>query len=321
MEPDGQTFDDPIVIKTSNNDVLVFDFPSSSEQTKPEALALNDTGDGLLLNHFSTLAVLPPGVSCNSESGWNATDDDAYCSDQSTATTLLSYGCKAYTYCLFIDAKCCVEPGGDAHQPCELGMDALTLSYTPNDGNSGEYAYCVDGSGGAGGAGNGAGGSGGDPGAGGAGGSGSGLSCFSASAASVTGTGADCNNPRVITLGTLGDSGSVTVATGTNGWSGTSACDGGSPVREDIFQINTPGFGNWNSIDVSVDAATGVNTSIAFVDSDQCTNAEDHCLNDAGTNACEVASATAAQLMTGVIFVVVSSDVTSTPITTNFRIQ
>jgi hypothetical protein len=148
MEPDGTTFDDPIVIKPSSKNVLVFDFPTSAQKSPAEGLALNGSGDGLLLEHFSTLVVVPPDVSCTSQSGWNATDNDERCSEFAPATTGIEYTCKAYEYCLIITARCCATQGKDA---CELGMDDLTLRYQPADTNGGQYPYCDRGNGGTGG--------------------------------------------------------------------------------------------------------------------------------------------------------------------------
>jgi hypothetical protein len=152
MEPDGTTFADPIVITPSNKNVMVFDFPSSTGKSGAEGLALASNGQGLLLNHFSTLVVVPPGVSCDSTSGWNAQPNAAACAGSGSDSTLITFACKAYAYCLFVDAQCCAPPGSTA---CELGMSNLTLTYTPNNGN-GMYPYCAPG-GGAGGQGGGAG--------------------------------------------------------------------------------------------------------------------------------------------------------------------
>src|SRR3954471_14097156 len=50
MEPDGTKFAEPVVIRPSTGDGIVLDSPSSSSQSTPEGLPLNEAGDGFLLS-------------------------------------------------------------------------------------------------------------------------------------------------------------------------------------------------------------------------------------------------------------------------------
>lgn len=134
MAPDGLQFTDPVVLEPSQKDVLVFSYPTSSAKGPAEGLELNEEGDGLLLHHFSSLAIVPAGMSCDSESGWHGTDDSPRCAEHGAASTYMEYGCKAYSFCLVIQASCCTTPGKEA---CELGDPMLTLRYEPTDGQDG----------------------------------------------------------------------------------------------------------------------------------------------------------------------------------------
>jgi hypothetical protein len=138
MEPDGTTFADPVVIKLASKDLLVLDFSSSGARGPGEGLPLNATGDGLLLKHFSTLAVVPTGKSCDSSSGWNGTANSASCANAGAATTSMDFGCKGFSFCQIIMAHCCVVPGATA---CQEGDANVTVTYTESDGN-GSHPYC-----------------------------------------------------------------------------------------------------------------------------------------------------------------------------------
>ncbi len=138
MEPDGLTFPDPVVIRLASKSLIVLDFASSGQKGPGQGLALNASKDGLLLKHFSTLAVVPSGKTCDSTSGWNATPDAAACAAFAPATTSMDFGCKGYNFCQIIQAHCCVVPGAT---DCQLGDANATVSYSDSDGN-GTYAYC-----------------------------------------------------------------------------------------------------------------------------------------------------------------------------------
>jgi hypothetical protein len=91
-----------------------------------------------LLKHFSTLAVVPSGKTCDSTSGWHAADDDARCAAFAPATTYMDFGCKGYSFCQIITAHCCTMPGA---VDCQLGDADSAVTYSDSDGN-GTYAYC-----------------------------------------------------------------------------------------------------------------------------------------------------------------------------------
>lgn len=139
MEPDGLTFSDPVVLKPSQKDVLVFSYPTSSKKGPAEGLELNEEGDGLLLHHFSSLAIVPAGMSCDGESGWKATDDSPRCAAYKEASTYMQFNCAANSFCLSIQASCCTLPGSES---CELGNPMLTLRYEPTGSQGGAYPYC-----------------------------------------------------------------------------------------------------------------------------------------------------------------------------------
>lgn len=139
MEPDGSTFADPIVIKLASKNLIVLDFPSGNVRSGAQGLPLNAGKDGLLLSHFSTLAVVPSGKSCDSSSGWTPHLADQRCGDFGTTSNYIDYGCKGYNFCQIIQAHCCALP--DATE-CQVGDADVAVTYTPSNGN-GTYAYCL----------------------------------------------------------------------------------------------------------------------------------------------------------------------------------
>ncbi len=139
MEPDGSTFADPIVIKLASKNLIVLDFPSSTAKSGAEGLPLNAAKDGLLLSHFSTLAVVPSGKSCDSSSGWTPHLADQRCGDFGAASNYVDYACKGYNFCQIIQAHCCALPGATE---CQVGDANVAVTYTHSDGN-GTYAYCL----------------------------------------------------------------------------------------------------------------------------------------------------------------------------------
>lgn len=193
MEPDGTTFDEPVEVRTQNRDLLLFEYASGTGKRPAEGLPLSAAGDALLLSHFSTLVVVPPEYSCDSQSGWVATPNSGECTAFGANSTYVEFTCKAFQYCLLINAHCCAPAGSTE---CRIGMPALRLSYQPRDSNGGQYPHCdAPSGGGEGGAGGvGSGGTSGSGGTGGAGGSG--------------GTGGGSNLPGASTV--LGDTSEVT---------------------------------------------------------------------------------------------------------------
>ena len=137
MEPDGTTFADPVVVKPSTLDSLVFSFPTNAAQSKGEGLATNAAGDGVLLSHFSTLAIIPPKKSCGDRDGWVKADNAQECAAFAPATTRVTMDCTTDPYCARVTAHCCVTPG--AESGCSLGSRDLVVSYAPAQNPP---AYC-----------------------------------------------------------------------------------------------------------------------------------------------------------------------------------
>ncbi|HEY6560132.1 MAG TPA: hypothetical protein VI072_22765, partial [Polyangiaceae bacterium] len=63
LAPHGLQFEDPIIVRSNGALPVVLHFSDGDPQAAPEMLAANDSGDGLELWHFSTLAFMPD-VSC-----------------------------------------------------------------------------------------------------------------------------------------------------------------------------------------------------------------------------------------------------------------
>jgi hypothetical protein len=339
---------------------LVFDFPSVGTQSPPEGLALNAAGDGLLLNHFSTLVVVPAGISCDSTSGWNVTNDSSECTEYGSASNLIKFTCKAYTYCLFIDAQCCADPG---ETECKLGMDALTLTFTPNDGN-GQHAYCEGGGGQGGTGGTGAGGSGGVAGgaglsstggagaggtagglggagiggvaAGGAGAGGAGaggttagtggspaLSCFAPGAeASPTGTGTCAASGEFrVDMSSLAP-GTVSTHLTTSGVSSWTGTSScaSAQARHDVYILSP--FIGWETLHVAAQSSDAdEDVKISVLYSDySCAAPEVACGDENGAGACDWLEASFTEVLSNSITVVVSATSTTTPIETSFRL-
>jgi hypothetical protein len=139
LEPDGTTFSDPVIVKPGSKDVLVLTLPSSSTQSQPEGLALNATGDGLELSHFSTLVVVSASTSCGATSGWtHAPESDARCT-LAGYTDWLNYACTSNPFCKELTAHCCAPPGAKA---CALGFNGLSVNYGPLAGTATPPSYC-----------------------------------------------------------------------------------------------------------------------------------------------------------------------------------
>ncbi len=140
LEPDGSTFKDPIVVRPSTQDVIVLDFHSVAQKSGGDGLPLNASGDGVLLSHFSTLAVVPTQSSCGKTSGWvigSAAQGSAKCKNPAFPR-YISYSCSDTPYCVSIDADCCAPASATA---CQLGDVPLSLSYSPAAAG-GSYPYC-----------------------------------------------------------------------------------------------------------------------------------------------------------------------------------
>lgn len=210
MEPDGLEFDDPVIVTPSNNDVLVFSYPTQGEKGPAEGLPLSADGKGIQVHHFSSLVVLQPGMSCTSSSGWNGTRNHESCAEAGTSTTRMEYGCKAYEFCLAITASCCTQPGATA---CKLGDPGLTLSYVPVNPGA-PYDYCSGVVGGTG------------------GGSGTGGSASTGGAAS---TGGSTGAGGAVSTGGASGSGS---APGSGGSGATTGSGGGSGVTPTVSLIS-----------------------------------------------------------------------------------
>ncbi|HKP57565.1 MAG TPA: hypothetical protein VJV78_12630, partial [Polyangiales bacterium] len=140
MEPDGATFAEPIVIRPASGDVIVLDFKSGAEKSAPEALPLNEGGNGFLLSHFSTLVVVPPAKSCDLRSGWVVADAEKSKEMCKTAAypQYISFSCDVTPYCVSIEASCCAREGATA---CTLEARMLQAKFTraPYDER---YPYC-----------------------------------------------------------------------------------------------------------------------------------------------------------------------------------
>jgi hypothetical protein len=143
MEPDGLQFSPPVIVNSGDEDLMFLDFPSSATQSAPEPLSLAADGSGLELNHFSTLAWVPPSGWCQS-SGWNDTADSQLCSGHGANTILREFGCKNYRSCSIFTAQCCVSSSdGGAAQGCTVGSDLLSYQHIRTDTNGGGYPYCA----------------------------------------------------------------------------------------------------------------------------------------------------------------------------------
>jgi len=268
MEPAGTTFADPVTLRPSSKDVLVLDFPSTAIKSKPEPLELNATGDGVLLKHFSTLVIVPPGVSCDSQSGWQATPNAAECGSFGANTTRVTFACTSPVYCLDITAQCCAPAGATE---CKLGDPALALAFSP--AGAGQYAYCGAGDAGTGGSG-GSGGTtstGGTAGVAGSGGSGGTTSTGGSGGISGAGGGA----------GTGGSAGSgQDASTGGSAGSGQDASTGGSAGSgQDASTGGSGGSGQ----DASTGGAAGTGATGGSAGSAGATGGSGGAAQDSGT--------------------------------------
>lgn len=146
MAPDGLVFDDPVIVRPESGDLLAFTFPTSTTQSSPEPLLLNADGTGLELHHFSTMAFVPPGLSCEGDNGWVVSNESSQCGDAGTNTQFMQFSCNGASFCYQIEASCCAPEGALG---CSIDFPNLSLSFTPTGSNGGEYPYCEDVDGGA----------------------------------------------------------------------------------------------------------------------------------------------------------------------------
>ncbi len=143
MEPDGTQFPDPITVRPSSRDVIVLDFPSSKKKSEPEPLPVNAAGDGVLLSHFSTLAVVSAASSCGSGSGFRVQTGSAaqaYCGGVAGFPTYVTFSCDASPYCFTFDLMCCAKSGATS---CQLGDAKLAFSFKASGTSGGLYPYCA----------------------------------------------------------------------------------------------------------------------------------------------------------------------------------
>lgn len=143
MEPDGERFVDPIVVKPEKPALVsaVLSFSNSSSKSPASPVPLNADGSGFELRHFSTLVVVSAGRLCDSE-GYNDVPGDPFCAGASGGrTSARTTTCKGYSYCLNVSVKCCVEPGRDGGG-CTWADRPLQGTQTPTDSNGGQYPYC-----------------------------------------------------------------------------------------------------------------------------------------------------------------------------------
>ncbi|HEX7480988.1 MAG TPA: hypothetical protein VF331_24510, partial [Polyangiales bacterium] len=115
LGPDGTKFADPIKVTLPNSSVLAFTF--SAPGGVPNPLRLSADKSTLELVHFSTLGIVAPNQSCESQqgspfgNGWTEDTASARCTGLGAKTNYRHYGCKNYQFCYTIEAGCCVAPG------------------------------------------------------------------------------------------------------------------------------------------------------------------------------------------------------------------
>jgi hypothetical protein len=144
LGPDGATFVDPIKVTLPKK--ALFAFTWSTPGGVPNPLRLSADNSTLELSHFSTLGVVAPNQSCESQlggplgNGWSDVALSASCSSFGSKTTYRQYGCKNYSFCYTIQAGCCVAPG-DPDVDCKVDDANITLVF--NRANNGsQFPYC-----------------------------------------------------------------------------------------------------------------------------------------------------------------------------------
>jgi hypothetical protein len=133
MEPDGTQFADPVIVRPSVGGVMLATFPTSPQKTSPQWLQLSPDGQGALLHHFSSLAVVP--ASCPYTSQRNA-------SSCAAGGTELRQDCALAQLCSNVTVSCCVDPSSTANS-CDFGASNLQFGATAVGGPS--YCPQVDG--------------------------------------------------------------------------------------------------------------------------------------------------------------------------------
>lgn len=142
LGPDGTRFTDPVIVKTANKTPVIMSYPDTATTKGPPApLLLNAAKDGFELRHFSWLVI--PGKLCDSQ-GYNEVPADPQCASAGANTTRRTLACKGYSFCLNFQIGCCVVPGTDAGQGCDLATVANPVSWSMSvtDSNGGQYPYC-----------------------------------------------------------------------------------------------------------------------------------------------------------------------------------
>lgn len=125
MEPEGQQFDEPILVTPSSGDVLLMTLASSDHA--PEGLPFDAKRKAFELRHFSTLVVVAPESSCGSASGWHAQREAAQCEGFGSARSYVEFTCTANPLCQQINTHCCAPASA---QLCRLGNPNLVVSYS-----------------------------------------------------------------------------------------------------------------------------------------------------------------------------------------------
>jgi hypothetical protein len=115
MEPDGQQFDEPVLVAPSSADVLLMTLATTD--ALPEGLPFDPAHRAFELRHFSTLVVMAPESSCGNRSGWHEQRDAAQCEGFGSTRSYVEFECAANPICQQITAHCCAPPSAKFCRP------------------------------------------------------------------------------------------------------------------------------------------------------------------------------------------------------------
>ncbi|MDB4933215.1 MAG: hypothetical protein JWP87_187 [Labilithrix sp.] len=144
MGPEGTRFVDPVTVKPEKKGAVsaILSFAGTGTTKGPASpLTLAAVGDAFELRHFSALVIVPPGKLCDSEGYGTPVPNSPSCASAGAASTLRTVICKGLSYCVSIDARCCVDPN-DAGTGCTIEQQVYGVTYTPTGSNGGQYPYC-----------------------------------------------------------------------------------------------------------------------------------------------------------------------------------
>lgn len=141
MQPDGLTFDPPVIVTPSSGELIALSFPQGAGPSAPEQLELAANGSGFELHHFSYLGFNFLGSFCGSVAAEDSPNSQR-CVNEGPNSTFRVVSCHNYRFCSQTDVYCCVQPGDAGGSDCDLNSAYVGYSFNTVADVTGDFPYC-----------------------------------------------------------------------------------------------------------------------------------------------------------------------------------